>query len=57
MEPGRVWEIFEDKKRLLSEIDIINKKGMEEGWYDIMKLKEKDLLCQLDSKERQEGVF
>ena len=49
--------IFEDKKRLLSEINIINKKGMEEGWDDHMNLKEKDLLGQLEAKDRQEGVF
>ena len=49
--------IFEDKKRLLSEIKIINKKGMEEGWDDNMKLKEKDLLGQLEARDRQEGVF
>ena len=49
--------IFEDKKRLLSEIDIINKKGMEEGWDDHMKLKEKDLLGHLEARDRQERVF
>ena len=36
--------IFEDKKRLLSEIEIINEKGMEEGWDDHMNLKVNDLL-------------
>ena len=49
--------IFEDKKMLLSEIEIINKKGMEEGWDDHMKLKEKDILRHLEARDRQEGVF
>ena len=44
--------IFEDKKRLLSEIEIINEKGMEEGSDDNMKLKEKDLLGQLEARDR-----
>ena len=49
--------IFEDKKRVLSDIEIINQKGMEEGWDDNMKLKEKDLLGQLEARDQQEGVF
>ena len=44
--------IFEDKKRLLSEIEIINKNGMEVGWDDNLKLQEKDLLRRVDARER-----
>ena len=49
--------IFEDKKRLLSELDLINKKGMEEGWNEDMKVKEKYLLSQIEARERHEGIF
>ena len=34
---------------MISEIELINKKGMEYGWDEDMKLKEKDLLCQLEA--------
>ena len=44
--------IFEDKKRLLSKLDLINRKGMEEGWDEDMKVKEKDLLSQIEARER-----
>ena len=44
--------IFEDKKRLIKEINIIQQKGMETGWDMEMKEKEKDLLSQLDARER-----
>ena len=36
--------IFEDKKKLLSELDLINRQGMEGGWDEDMKVKEKDLM-------------
>ena len=49
--------IFEDKKRLLSELDLINRKGREGGWDEDMKVKEKDLMNQIDARERQEGIF
>ena len=42
--------IFEDKKRLISELDPINKEGMEKGWNENMKAKEKDLWGQLKRK-------
>ena len=45
------------KKKLLSELDLINRKGMEEGWDEDMKVKEKDLLSQIEARERQEGIF
>ena len=48
--------IFEDKKRLLRDIDQIQQKGMESGWDMEMKEREKDLLIQLDSIERQEEI-
>ena len=31
--------VFEDKKRLISEVDLISRKGMEEGWDEDMKVK------------------
>ena len=49
--------IFEDKKRLISELDLINREGMENGWNEDMKAKEKDLWGQLEARERQEGIF
>ena len=49
--------IFEDKKKLLSELDLINRKYMEEGWDEDMKVKEKDLMSQIETRERQEGIF
>ena len=44
--------IFEDKKRLISELDLINREGMENGWNEDMKAKEKDLRGQLEARER-----
>ena len=49
--------IFEDKKQLISDIDLINKKGMEYEWDEDMKVKEKDLLCHLEARERKEGIL
>ena len=49
--------IFEDKKRLLCELDLVNRKGMEEGWYEDMNTKEKDLLRQIEARERQDRIF
>ena len=49
--------IFEDKKRMISDIELINRKGMEDGWDEDMKAREKDLLCQLEARERQKGIF
>ena len=42
--------IFEDKKRLLQDIDQLQQKGMESGWDMEMKEREKDLFTQLDDK-------
>ena len=44
--------IFEDEKRLLCELDLINKKGMEEVWDEDMKAKEKYLMNQIEARER-----
>ena len=44
--------IFEDKKKLLNEMDLINKQGMEVGWHNDMKAKEKDLMSHLKARER-----
>ena len=49
--------IFEDKKNLINEIDLIHRKGMETRWDMEMKEKEKDLLNQLDVSERQEEIY
>ena len=49
--------IFEDKKKLLNEMELINKQGMEVGWDEGMKVKEKDLMRQLEARERQEGIY
>ena len=49
--------IFEDKKILIQDIDQIQQEGMESGWNTELKEKEKDLLSQLDSRERQEDIF
>ena len=48
--------IFEDKKRLISEMDLINKELMEKGWNEDMKAKAKYLWCQLEARQRQEGI-
>ena len=42
--------IFEDKKNMLNELDLINKQGMEVGWDEGMKVKEKDLMSQLEAR-------
>ena len=49
--------IFEDKKRFISEIELINQKGMNDGWDYNMNIKEKDLVCHLEAREIQEGVY
>ena len=36
--------IFEDKKQMLMELDLINRKGMETGWNEEMKKIEKELM-------------
>ena len=33
--------IFEDKKRLTTELELLSQKGMEEGWDEDMQQKEK----------------
>ena len=59
----RMWNkeefgnIFEDKKRLIQDIHLIRHKGMESGWDMEMKEKEKDLLIQLDARERHEEIY
>ena len=45
------------KKKLLNALDLINKQGMEVGWDEDMKSKEKDLMSHLKARERQEGIF
>ena len=45
------------KKKLLLELDLINRKGMEEGWDEGMKFKEKDLMRQLEAREKKEVLF
>ena len=49
--------IFEDKKHLLMELDLINRQGMETGWSEEMKKTERDLMEQLEAQERQEGLY
>ena len=49
--------IFEDKKRLAWDINIIQQKWMDSGWDVEMKEKKKDLFSQLESRERQEEIF
>ena len=49
--------IFEDKNKLLIELDLINRQGMEGGWDEGMKFKEKDLMRQLEAREKQEEIF
>ena len=49
--------IFDDKKRLINEIDLIHWKGMETRWDMETKEKEKDMLNQLDVGERQEEIY
>ena len=49
--------IFEDKKILISELEILNQKGMMDGWDEDMQKKEKELWGQLEPRERQEGIY
>ena len=42
---------------MLSELDLINKKGMEEDWDKDMKVKAKYLLIQIEVRERKKGIF
>ena len=59
----RIWNkeefgnIFEDKIRLISELDQLSQKGMTAGWDEDMQRKEKDLWEQLDARERKEGIY
>ena len=46
-----------DKKRLIQDIDLLQQKGMDTGWHVEMKEREKDLLTQLDARERQEEIY
>ena len=49
--------IFEDKKRLIKDINLIHQKGMKTEWEMEMKEKEKDILNRLDARERQEEIY
>ena len=44
--------IFEDKKRLIADLDQLSQKGMIEGWDADMQKKEKDLWGQLEAREK-----
>ena len=44
--------IFEDKKRLIYELDQLSQKGMTDGWDEDMQKKEKYLWGQLEARER-----
>ena len=39
------------------ELDLINRKGMETGWNEEMKKKEKELMEQLEAREKQEALY
>ena len=40
-----------------NELDLINRQGMEVGWDEDMKAKEKDLMSQIEARERKDGIF
>ena len=42
--------IFEDKKRLTIELELLSQKGMEEGWDEDMHQKERELWGQLEAR-------
>ena len=42
---------------MINELELINKQGMEVGWDEVMKVKEKDLMHQLEARERHEGIY
>ena len=44
--------IFEDKKKIVQELAAIQQRGMESGWDQELKEKEKDLGAQLEARER-----
>ena len=48
--------IFQDKKQLLLELDLINRKGMESGWDEDMKKKEKRSYGTVGSQGKIGGV-
>ena len=37
---------------MLLKLDLVNRKGMEGGWDEDMKIKEKDLMGQLEAREK-----
>ena len=49
--------IFENKKRIFMDIELIHQNGMETRWDMEMKEREKDLLGQLDAWERHEEIY
>ena len=49
--------IFADKKRLIQDVDLLQQKGMDTGWDVEMKERKKDLLTQLDARERHEEIY
>ena len=49
--------IFEDMKRLISELYILSQKGMMDGWDEDMQKKQKDLWGKLEATKRQEGIY
>ena len=44
--------IFEDKKRLIADLERLNQKGMNDGWDADMQKEEKELWGQLEGREK-----
>ena len=44
--------IFQDKRSLIEDIENTHQRGMEEGWDEELKQKEKDMLNQLEAREK-----
>ena len=49
--------IFQEKKKLIEDIKLIHRRGMEEGWDDELREQEKDLMNHLEARERHEEIF
>ena len=49
--------IFQDKKKLMKDIEHTHRKGMEEGWDEDLREQEKNMLNHLEVRERQEEIF
>ena len=49
--------IFQDKKRLMSQLEVIQRRGMNDFFGEYLKQKEEDPIYYISSRERKEEIY